>query len=57
MELLFDVQGILDNPAVEGGVIDRRAALLHHFFQLTINGVDDISADYPQVISLESDST
>lgn len=34
--LHFQLRGILEHPAVECGVVDRDAALRHHFLQLTV---------------------
>src|SRR5262245_13269125 len=35
-KLLLDLWGILNHPAIEGGVIDRHPALFHHLFELAI---------------------
>src|SRR5690242_4387390 len=48
-ELLLDLWCILDDPAVEGGMIHRHSPLLHHLFQLAIrNRVGDVPANPPQ---------
>src|SRR5713101_9660374 len=48
-ELLFKLRGILDNPAVERGMIDCHTPLAHHLLELPIrNRIGHVPSHAPQ---------